>query len=111
MVAIYSPAETILLFSYRNPFSPWRWYDQNRYPTLSTGKLYIKNVPQLSERIKEITNYRYVILFDYLKDLTDPDDQLRTELWSLGFHEINTLDYPNIGFIRVFSRYKPMAKL
>jgi len=107
----YSPSETILLFSFRSPFSPWRWYDQNQYPTLSTGKLYIKNVPQLSEKIKLINDYRYVLLFDYLRDLTDPDDQLRTELWSLGFHEINTLDYPNIGFIRVFSRYKPMAEL
>jgi mannosyltransferase len=111
IAATYSPSETILLFSYRNPFSPWYWYDQNQYPTLTTGKLYIKNTPQLSERIKIINNYKYVLLFDYLRDLTDPDDQLRTELWSLGFHEINTLDYPNIGFIRVFSRYKPMAEL
>ncbi len=107
----YSPAETILVFSYRSPFSPWRWYDQNLYPTLSTDQLYIKNVVQLSEKIKVVTNYKYVLLFDYLRDLTDPDDQLRAELWSLGFHEINALDYPNIGFVRVFSRYKPMAEL
>ena len=107
----YSPEETILLFSYIAPFSPWRWYDQLNYPTLSTGKLYIKNTQQLQNLIKPINEYKYVLLFDYLRDLTDPDDQLRTELWSLGFHEINTLDYPNIGFIRVFSRYKPMAKL
>lgn len=111
IVTDYLPSETILLFSYPHPFSPWRWYDQLNYPTLSTGKLYIKNTPQLSTLIKPISEYKYVLLFDYLRDLTDPDDQLRTELWSLGFHEINTLDYPNIGFIRVFSRYKPMAKL
>jgi len=109
--ATYSPSETILLFSYRNPFSPWRWYDQGLYPTLTTGKLYIKNVPQLSKKIKVVNDYKYVLLFDYLRDLTDPDDQLRTELWSLGFHEINALDYSNIGFVRVFSRYKPMAEL
>ncbi|MBT3250160.1 MAG: hypothetical protein HN846_00575 [Candidatus Pacebacteria bacterium] len=109
IMTTYSPSETIFLFSYPNPFSPWRWYDQDLYPTLSTGKLYIKNVVQLSEKIKIVNDYRYVILFDYLRDLTDPDDQLRTELWSLGFHEINTLDYPNVGFIRVFSKYKPMA--
>jgi mannosyltransferase len=107
----YSPEETILLFSYTNPFSPWRWYDQDSYPTLSTGKLYIKNTRQLPDLLKTIGEYKYILLFDYLRDLTDPDDQLRTELWSLGFHEINTLDYPNIGFIRVFSRYKPMAEL
>lgn len=111
ITANYLPAETILLFSYPNPFSPWRWYDQDKYPTLATGKLYIENVNQLSTSIKVISEYKYILLFDYLRDLTDPNDRLRTELWSLGFHEINTLDYPNIGFIRVFSRYKPTAKL
>ena len=107
----YSPEETILLFSYTNPFAPWKWYDQDNYPTLSTGKFYIKNAQQLPDLVKTITEYKYILLFDYLRDLTDPDDQLREELWSLGFHEINTLDYPNIGFVRVFSRYKPMAEL
>lgn len=109
--ANYSPTATALLFSYPNPFSPWRWYAHDEYPTITTGQLYIKNVPQLSERIKTVNDYRYVLLFDYLRDLTDPDDQLRAELWSLGFHEINALDYPHIGLVRVFSRYKPMAEL
>ncbi len=111
VVANYSPEETVTLFSYPNQFSPWHWYDQDYFPSISTGKLYIKNVEQLSEVIKKATQYKYILLFDYLRDLTDPDDQLRTELWSLGFHEINTLNYPNIGFVRVFSRYKPTANL
>lgn len=107
----YPVSETVLLFSYPAPFSPWVWYDQENYPVVTTGKLYIKNVMALSSITKSVNDYRYVLLFDYLRDLTDPDDQLRTELWSLGFHEINTLDYPNIGFVRVFSRNKPTAKL
>jgi uncharacterized membrane protein len=107
----YPTSETIMLFSYRGPFSPWKWYDQNNYQTLSTGELFIENASHLSDKIKALSEYRYVLLFDYLRDLTDPDDQLRTELWSLGFHEINTIDYPNIGFVRVFSRYKPTAQL
>ncbi|MBU0578398.1 glycosyltransferase family 39 protein [Patescibacteria group bacterium] len=107
----YPASETVLLFSYPAPFSPWRWYDQINFPVITTGKLYIKNVAQLSLKIKSVSDYQYVLLFDYLRDLTDPDDQLRSELWSLGFHEINTLDYPNIGFVRVFSKNKPTAQL
>lgn len=105
----YDPSQTILLFSYPNPFSPWKWYARNKYPTLTTDHLYIKDNPDLAQTLKTVTEYRYVLLFDYLRDLTDPDDQLRSELWSLGFHEINALDYPHIGFIRVFTKYQPMA--
>ena len=110
VVTNYPISETVLLFSYPAEFSPWDWYDQENYPIISTGKLYIKNVKDLSARVKPVNEYRYVLLFDYLRDLTDPDDQLRSELWSLGFHEINTIDYPNIGFVRVFSRNKPTAQ-
>ncbi len=106
----YPPEETVLLFSFPEPFAPWRWYEQGKYQTISTGQLKLQASEALTQQIKVVANYRYVLLFDYLRDLTDPDDQLRTELWALGFHEIRALDYPGIGFVRVFTRNKITAQ-
>lgn len=105
----YPPSDSILLFSFPEPFAPWRWYDQGNYPTLSTGQLKLKAGQELTHQIKAVAEYRYVLLFDYLRDLTDPQDQLRTELWALGFREIKALNYPGIGLVRVFSQNKIMA--
>lgn len=107
--AKYSPSETVALFSFPDAFAPWRWYDTQNYPVVTTGELSINNVEDLSLQIKSVADYRYIIVFDYLKDLTDPEDQLRQELWSLGFHEIDTLNYPQIGFVRIYSRGQPTA--
>lgn len=107
----YHPSESILVFSFPEPFAPWRWYDQAGYPTLSTGQLHTSQVNNLPELMSVVTEYKYVLLFDYLRDLTDPQDQLRTELWALGFREIDALDYPQLGFVRVFSRTRPTARL
>lgn len=101
--------KTILLFSFPQPFAPWRWYDQGTYRTLSTGQLRLKTSQDLTGKIKVVTDYQYVLLFDYLRDLTDPEDQLRNELWALGFREINALDYPGLGFVRIFSKNKVTA--
>jgi hypothetical protein len=106
----YPPAESILIFSFPEPFAPWRWYESGQYETLSTGQLKLQTGEALTQQIKVVTDYRYVLLFDYLRDLTDPEDQLRSELWALGFHEIKALDYPGIGFVRVFTRNKITAQ-
>jgi hypothetical protein len=45
-----------------------------------------------------------VLVFDYLRDLTDPDDRLITAVESFGFSGRGVIDYPNIGFVRIYSK-------
>lgn len=104
-VAIRYPVDdTLVVFSFDEPFAPWRWYNRNGYASLVTGKLYIHDVKDLQERLAQVTEYQYILVFDYLRDLTDPDDVLLREIEAYGFTEIDTLDQPNIGFVRVYSK-------
>jgi hypothetical protein len=100
----FSPEETILIFSFPEAFSPWVWYDNHTYPTLSTGQLHISQVPDLHNLLKSVVEYEYVLVFDYLRDLTDPTDQLGATLRSIGYQEAGVLDYANIGFVRIYTR-------
>jgi len=100
----YPQEKTIIAFSYPHPFSPWDWYAKDNYPTFSTGAHYIKNAPDLTQNLKQITQYDYVLVFDYLRDLTDPDDQLIQEIEAFGYKGVGVIDYPNIGFVRVYAK-------
>jgi mannosyltransferase len=107
---VFIPAETLLVYSFPNEFSPMQWYElQNEFagketfPTYSTKVLYIEDIPDLSNSIKIAANYKTIIVFDYLRDLTDPNKKIEQQLTQLGFKEVGVLDYPNIGFVRIFS--------
>ncbi len=98
------PENTVAVFVYPNPYSPWRWYAPDDYPTLALGKLSINEVENLDTKLKPATAYRYIITFDYLTDLTDPEHKLNQKLKNLGYKEVKVVAYPNIGFIRIYKK-------
>ena len=98
------PQKSIAVFSFVEPFAPWRWYDDGSYPTYSTGVLSISQIENSSEETKLVTEYDYLLVFDYLRTLTDPNDVLLTTLRDFGYTEVEFIDYPNIGFVRVFAK-------
>ena len=99
----YPAEKSIAVFSFPEPFAPSRWYTDS-YPTVSTGKLTTAAVPDLADQLKPVIEYEYVLVFDYLRDLTDPDNHVPITLESFGFKQVELIDYPNIGFVRVFSK-------
>ncbi|MDR0463323.1 MAG: glycosyltransferase family 39 protein [Pseudomonadales bacterium] len=100
--------DTVILSSYLEPFSPWRWYDKHNdgfvIPSIVTQTFHIPTSTTWQENISEVTNFGTILVFDYLKDLTDPERQLNAHLLELGYVEVDYYDYPNIGFVRVFRR-------
>lgn len=107
----YTPANSILVFAFPEPFAPWRWYDQSAFPTLSLDYLVTTPEDQVQEALKPATEKQFVILFDYLTDLSDPDHKMIRAIESFGFKPIEVIDYPNIGFVRVYSRSGMTAAL
>jgi mannosyltransferase len=101
---LYPKENSIALFSHPAAFSPWRWYDDGSYPEISTGKLHIDQVIDMKEMFKPINDYQYVLVFDYLRTLSDPQDKIVKEVMSYGYQQIDIINYPNIGFVRVFAR-------
>lgn len=100
----FTPDNTVALFAFDQPFAPWRVYDHAGFKAFSTGVFYANDLEQPHELFKDISEYQYVLVFDYLRDLTDPDDLLLKVVQDLGFTPVGVLDYPNIGFVRIYSR-------
>lgn len=100
----FKPSQTAVIFSFENQFAPWQWYAQDNYPTLATGTYLLTDKNQIKSSLKNFYQYEYLLLFDYLRDLTDPDNLLPTVLKDYGYQEVGVLNYPNIGFVRIYSR-------
>jgi hypothetical protein len=101
--ANYPENETALIVAFPEPFAPMRWYSHD-YTTFSIEYLNDDSVPDLAAQLRPIVEYKYILTFDYLSDLTDPKDMIVSTVASFGFREVDRLDYPNIGFVRVFSK-------
>jgi hypothetical protein len=95
---------SLAIFSFPAPFSPWVYYQQDLVPSFATGSLYLPSESDLANRYKFFADYDYLLLFDYLRDLTDPNDQLPALIQDLGFAQIGVFDYPNIGFVRIYTK-------
>lgn len=100
----YQPENSVAVFGFDAPFAPWRWYEQEGIRTLSTGLDPLETELEAQEALANVEQYENVIVFDYLRDLTDPDRQIEAVLIQKGFREIAVWDYPNIGFVRLFYR-------
>lgn len=118
----YPTESTVLLFGFTGPFSPWTWYHDlhtskgnctpkfenncsTRFNSISSGYLVSPEAKiALPDALKQVTEYEFVLVFDYLRDLTDPDDLLLKQLEEFGFEGIGVIDYTNIGFIRIYTK-------
>ncbi len=96
--------KSVAVFSFTAPFAPFEYYSQNWLDSYATGSFYLPAESDLANRLKVLADYDYVLLFDYLRDLTDPNDQLPALIQDLGFTEIGVYDYPNIGFVRIYTK-------
>ncbi len=99
----YPSRNTLALFIFPDPFAPWRWYADPTIQTLSTKTIYITEDVELRNLLEPALDYNYVILFDYLQDLTDPDRLVRAELEQFGFRETGSFSTENLGFVRIFT--------
>ncbi len=100
----YAGKGSVATFAFPAPFAPWQWYDDGSYPTFSTGELTTEAQSEIPNS-KVLTQYRFVLVFDYLRDLTDPKDKLLTQLQAYGYHEVDRITPRTpIGFVRVYAR-------
>lgn len=100
----YPAEQTVAVFVFPEPYAPWRWYDQAGFATLSTGSLALNQVNDIPQTLKPLTKYQYVVVFDYLRDLTDPERRLDQEIQAYGYQLVELIDFPNIGFTRIYAR-------
>lgn len=100
----YDAHSSIVVFSFVEPFAPWQWYDTDNYPSFSTGTYSIDQFTNAPEILKSLNDYEYVLVFDYLRDLTDPQNRIGRALINFGYEERAVLDFNSVGFVRVYSK-------
>ena len=102
----FNPSNTIVVFAFDEPFAPWTWYNQAQFASTTTYSL---NTSKLNEQdvitvLFPITDYKNVLIFDYLRDLTDKENKVLLAAQTYGFTEVRALDGASIGFVRVYNR-------
>lgn len=106
----YPTSDTIAVFAYTAPFSSWRWYEKDQpqpYPTLSTGNYDTNQLENLPQILNSALNYQHIIIFDYLRSLTDSQNRLPLFFEANGYFETFQLQYDNLGIIRIYTRILP----
>lgn len=101
--AHYPPTQTLIVMPFSGVFAPWQWYDHNTFPVLTFPGLHANTVSDFRLYTQPVTNYTYVVVFDYLADLTDPQRQTLQAIKAYGFKEIESFSYPLIGQVWVLS--------
>lgn len=109
----YSAQTTTVVYSFPDAFSPMRWYEltqpnETEFAEYTTGYLSISDHPDLENDLKQLSEYRTILVFDYLRDLTDPNKRIDAVLLELGYSETYQIDAGNIGFVREFTQQDAM---
>lgn len=113
----YPSQDSIAVFVFEGPVAPWVWYDAPRgvheddYPTFDIGQLNINQVDNLRDKMEVLNSYQNILVFDYLQDLTDADRIFIRELEQFGFQQVELIDQPNIGFVRIFTKPEDLLSM
>ncbi|MEK7458061.1 MAG: hypothetical protein AAB612_01035, partial [Patescibacteria group bacterium] len=73
---MFGVSDTIVVFGFTGPFAPWDFYKdrlQLQYQTITFPTLLINEPSVLDQHMKRVVGFRRVLVFDYLRDLTDPN--------------------------------------
>lgn len=108
--ARYQPNDTVVVFGFDAPFAPWEWYQQKNLPTHTTGFKPLTSPESALQALSDLPQAENVILFDYLLDLSDPAHFVSKGLESKGYQLMDVLDYPNLGFIRLYYQKRLYAR-
>lgn len=104
ITAHYSAAESVVVFAFPEPFASWQWYDLQHYPSITTKALSTTNIEDLSE-LRKVSDKKYILVFDYLRDLTDAQNKVPRTIESYGFRELDRITPATpIGVVHIYAR-------
>lgn len=100
-----------VVFINPEPFAPYQWYANNMnnivglVPEIGSGDTAIKNE---TERL--LSSAKGIYLFEYLKDLNDPDNASLSEIEQMGFRKVNVFGgFGGVGQIFYYTRSQGYA--
>lgn len=103
----YRQAKSIVVFGFPDQFASWAWYNTSQFPTTATGVFVLSEDPSSPERqqLKQLADYQYVLVFDYLRDLSDPHRLIEQDLERFGFQQVDVIQGNEpLGNIKVYAK-------
>lgn len=95
----------VVLFEYPQPFTPYRWYSKNN--DISFGATdSISADPKTTQQITGdlIEGKDRIFHFDYLKDLSDPQDIVEQTIKESGYAETEVHQFRGIGQVEIWEK-------
>lgn len=95
----------VVIFEYPQPFAPYRWYETK--PEISVGVTNsISANPEETKNLvlAAISNRSGLYYFDYLHDLSDPQNTVRTTLNTEGFKVDAVYNFNGLGQVYYYTR-------
>ena len=81
----------VVLMSFPEPFAPWRWYSKEQVEAIG--------VVDLMSTVSAIENKSGIYYFEYLSQLTDPNEVVKSSISQIGYSKVETYDFRGVGFI------------
>ncbi len=92
-------SDTQVIFAFPEPFAPYLWYREKTNLGVGVAKNFAMDSDDIVYLEQATVGKKTLFIFDYLTDLTDPNDVLERVLTKQGFNKISTRDFPGVGFI------------
>jgi len=100
-------AGEIVIFEYPEPFAPYRWYE--KFPGRSFGATdsISANKIQTKEKLTNLIDSKTgLYYFNYLQDLSDPQNIVKNTLSEKGFQDVDIINFYGVGQIYHYERVR-----
>jgi hypothetical protein len=96
----------IVIFSYPEPFAPYRWYEKKPERSYgATDSIYAGYDLTTLKTENIISGVNGLYYFEYLKDISDPNSIVLTTIKNRGFKEKEKIgSYDGVGYIYYFTK-------
>ncbi|AKM83677.1 hypothetical protein A2422_02265 [Candidatus Woesebacteria bacterium RIFOXYC1_FULL_31_51] len=87
-----------IVLNYPEPFAPYKWYSTKGNKVISAADSISVNSELTKTKVsKLLQNYKGLYYFNYLEDLTDPNQIVRKELSGYGYKKSKTFSFNSVG--------------
>jgi mannosyltransferase len=94
-----------VLFKNSEIVAPFSYYSKGMYLSIPAQKtIPAKEKEDIVDLKSALSNKKRVYLFDYLKDITDPQDLVSSKLKEEGYKNTATYDFRGVGFIYLYEK-------
>ncbi|MFV1917125.1 MAG: glycosyltransferase family 39 protein [Patescibacteria group bacterium] len=105
-VELIGKEDEIVIFEFPEPFAPYRWYAKGKVEAVGVTDSISANEKETKQKtIEKVSDKNGVYYFEYLRDLSDPNQYVQRALADLDFKVSGVYDFfPGIGQITYFVR-------